>query len=77
MTQRRMHLVAYLKTGPVRLLHGSVDKDVPWQQGVRLIDCLEGDVNFTLVKGSDHRMSSPADLKRIEETLEALLKELL
>lgn len=63
--------------GPVRILHGSADQDVPWRQGVRLVDCLQGDVTFTLVKGADHRMSSPANLALIERTLETLLKDLV
>jgi len=59
----------------VRILHGMADRDVPWSHGAKLMDVIEGDVRFTLVKGSDHRMSSPADLRLIEETLQALLKE--
>jgi len=63
--------------GPVRILHGSADSDVPWSQGAKLVDCLEGDVTFTLVKGADHRMSSATDLRRIESTLEMMLKDLV
>jgi len=63
--------------GPVRILHGSADRDVPWQQGVRLVECLDGDITFTLVKGADHRMSSPANLALIEHTLETLLEDLV
>ncbi len=63
--------------GPVRILHGDADTDVPWRQGVRLVDCLEGDVTFTLVKGADHRMSGPVDLRRLESTLEMMLKDLV
>ncbi|GAA0541658.1 hypothetical protein FHS83_000168 [Rhizomicrobium palustre] len=61
---------------PVRILHGTADTDVPWQQGFKLVDQIEGDVTFTLVKGADHRISSPTNLKLIEITLEALLKEM-
>jgi len=73
----RNNLVLHSKiavNGPVRILHGSADVDVPWRQGVRLVESLEGDIQFTLVKGSDHRMSSPADLERIETTLEMMLE---
>lgn len=61
---------------PVRILHGTEDKDVPWQHGHRLLDVLEGDVTFTLVKGADHRMSSPRELKLIERALESLIAEI-
>lgn len=59
---------------PVRVLHGTADRDVPWQHGLRALDVLDGDVTFTLVKGADHRMSSPQALKLILETVEALLE---
>ncbi len=62
--------------GPVRILHGSADKDVPWGQGFKLVDCLEGDVTFTVVKGAGHRLSSPANLQLIEGTLDRMLKDL-
>lgn len=75
----RNNLVLHSKitvNGPVRILHGSADADVPWSQGAKLVDCLEGDVRFTLVKGAEHRMSSDANLRLIENTLEMLLKDL-
>jgi len=61
--------------GPVRIVHGSADGDVPWQHGARLLDCLKGDVRFTVIQGADHRMSSPDNLRLIESTLEIMLKE--
>ena len=62
--------------GPVRILHGEADKDVPWQHGLRLMDVLTGDVTFTLVKGADHRLSSAANLALIVRTLEGVLQDL-
>lgn len=52
---------------PVRMLQGTADADVPVSVAVRLIDHAEGpDVRLTLVKGADHRFSSPECLKLIE-----------
>jgi pimeloyl-ACP methyl ester carboxylesterase len=61
---------------PVRILHGEADRDVPWEHGYRLLDVMLGDVNFMLVKGADHRLSSPEHLKLIESGLESLMQEI-
>ena len=59
---------------PVRLIHGMKDPDVPWETAMRIADKLRsGDVEITLVKDGDHRLSEPADLERLGATLEALL----
>lgn len=51
---------------PVRLIHGEQDGDVPWALSVRLMGRLTAeDVTLTLVKGGDHRLSTPSDLKRM------------
>jgi pimeloyl-ACP methyl ester carboxylesterase len=63
-------------TFPVRILHGEADKDVPWEHGYRLLDVLHGDIKFTLVKGADHRLSSPEHLKLIEAELDSLVREI-
>lgn len=58
---------------PVRLLHGQDDPDVPWAISQRLMASLRStDVQLTLVKGGDHRLSSPSDLALLERTLESL-----
>ncbi len=62
--------------GPVRILHGSDDRDVPWQHGAKLLDVYSGDVTFTLVKGADHRLSSAANLHLIEQTIANVLKDI-
>lgn len=60
---------------PVRLIHGMKDEDVPWQTSLRLAQMLRStDVETTLVKDGAHRLSEPDDLKRLDTTLEALLR---
>lgn len=59
---------------PVRLLHGQRDADVPWETALRLADRLDAaDVQVTLVKDGDHRLSRPGDLALLRRTLAALL----
>lgn len=58
---------------PVHILHGDADPDVPWRHGLRLHEALTGnDVTFTLVKGGDHRLSTPRDLATIAGAAERL-----
>ncbi len=62
---------------PVRLIHGLEDPDVPWQVALDLSGRLaSADVEITLVKGGGHRLSEPADLARLEQTVERLISEL-
>lgn len=59
---------------PVRILHGELDPDVPWQHGQRLYNQLEGDdITFTLIKGGDHRLSSELEIGRLLNTISALV----
>ncbi len=49
--------------GPVRLLQGQADKDVPWHRTVHLAGLLRSaDVQTWLVKDGDHRLSRDADI---------------
>ncbi len=60
---------------PVRLIQGMQDTAVPWQTAFTLAEQLvTDDVEVTLVKGGDHRLSEPADIARLEATLESLLE---
>jgi pimeloyl-ACP methyl ester carboxylesterase len=57
----------------VRLLHGMEDKSVPWQQSLKLAERLQGtDVELTLVKDGDHRLSRDEDLARLARVLDEL-----
>jgi pimeloyl-ACP methyl ester carboxylesterase len=59
--------------GPVRLLHGQRDPDVPWQTALRLAEHIAGDdVRVLLVKDGDHRLSRPSDLALLTAVLQEL-----
>jgi pimeloyl-ACP methyl ester carboxylesterase len=56
---------------PVRLLQGTDDRDVPVPVALRLIDHARGpDVRLTLVKGADHRFSTPDCLALIGQAVD-------
>lgn len=58
---------------PVRLLHGQRDPDVPWDLSLRLGKALRsGDVQVTLIKDGDHRLSREADIALLLQTLGSL-----
>ena len=58
---------------PVRLLHGTKDEDVPWEMAVRLAERLRtADVRLTLVKNGNHRLSEPAQLALLCDTVKTL-----
>ena len=58
---------------PVRILHGDQDADVPWQHGLRTFNALRGsDIQFTLIKGGDHRLSRDQDIETIHRSAQAL-----
>jgi pimeloyl-ACP methyl ester carboxylesterase len=59
--------------GPVRLLHGQDDNDVPPEISLRLAAALRSqDVQVTLVKGGDHRLSREQDIALLLRTVAAL-----
>jgi pimeloyl-ACP methyl ester carboxylesterase len=59
---------------PVRLLQGQCDADVPWDVSLRLADALRsGDVQVTLIKDGDHRLSRDADIAVLLQTVVALV----
>ena len=60
---------------PTRLLQGTADVDVPPAVALRLLDHATGDdIRLTLVKGADHRFSTPACLALITEAITDVLK---
>lgn len=60
--------------GPVRLLHGQKDKEVPWEHAPRLAAAIRSDmVQTLLVKDAEHRFSREQDLALIVRALEEVL----
>ncbi|MFN4113260.1 MAG: alpha/beta fold hydrolase [Sphingomonadaceae bacterium] len=58
---------------PVHLIHGQRDADVPWETSLRLADALLSDqVQVTLVKDGDHRLSREQDIALLLRVIEAL-----
>lgn len=58
---------------PVRLLHGQDDADVPVEISLRLAAALRSDdIQVTLVKGGDHRLSRETDIALLLRSLAAL-----
>jgi pimeloyl-ACP methyl ester carboxylesterase len=62
---------------PVRLLQGQLDDAVSWETALRLAGALRSaDVQVTLIKNGDHRLSRDQDLALLLSTLEGLLSAL-
>ncbi|TJZ91520.1 alpha/beta hydrolase [Paracoccus gahaiensis] len=58
---------------PVRMLQGTADADVPMSWALDLLDHASGgDLRLTLVKGADHRFSTPDCLDLIVAAIEGL-----
>jgi len=59
---------------PVRILHGMQDQVVPFQRGVELAELIDSrNLDLTLRKSGDHRLSQPEDLQLLGQTLDKLL----
>ncbi|MEM8635005.1 MAG: alpha/beta hydrolase [Pseudomonadota bacterium] len=55
--------------GPVRILQGMKDPDVPWAHAEKLVDGItSSDLVFTLIKDGDHRLSRDHDIDRLLST---------
>ena len=55
---------------PVRLIHGQQDTDVPWEISLRLAAALRSDdVQVTLIKDGDHRLSRASDIDLLLRTV--------
>jgi pimeloyl-ACP methyl ester carboxylesterase len=55
---------------PVRLLHGELDQDVPWQRSQQLLAHMQcQDASLLLIKDGDHRLSEPQHLRELERTV--------
>jgi pimeloyl-ACP methyl ester carboxylesterase len=75
----RTHLVlggAIALACPIRLLQGQLDEDVPWAHALMLAERVDStDVQVTLIKDGDHRLSRESDIALLCRTVAALLGE--
>ena len=63
-------------SAPVRLLQGQRDPDVPWETALRLADrVIAPDVQVTLIKDGDHRLSRATDLAALLAAVGGLLRQ--
>lgn len=58
---------------PVRIIQGMEDPDVPWRHALRLVEHLPAtNVEVTLIRDGDHRLSRPEDIERILAAVDAI-----
>jgi len=58
---------------PVRLIHGDADAEVPLAIALKLLDKLRSaDVQLTVIKGGEHRLSQPNEIEAILRAVAAL-----
>jgi pimeloyl-ACP methyl ester carboxylesterase len=73
----RSHLIGngtFDPGAPVRIIQGMCDPDVPWGHALDLLDLLcSRDIELTLIKDGDHRLSRPEDLRRLQATVAELV----
>ena len=62
---------------PVRFLQGTEDTDVDVSVALRLLDHAEGDdIRLTLIKGADHRLATPENLRLIGKQIHSIIKKI-
>jgi pimeloyl-ACP methyl ester carboxylesterase len=62
---------------PVRLIHGDKDEEVPIGVAFKLLeDAHSGDVQLTVIKWGDHRLSKPHEIETIARTIVALAERI-
>ena len=58
---------------PIRLFHGSLDNDVPLSTSIEILKRLSSDdIRLQIIKGIDHRFSTPDCLELIKEAVEQM-----
>ncbi len=62
---------------PVRLIHGDKDQEVPIGVAFKLLeDAHSGDVQLTIIKWGDHRLSKPHEIVTIVRTIAVLAERI-
>jgi len=60
---------------PVRLIHGDADRDVPLEIAFRTMEKLRSaDVQLTVIKGGDHRLSKDHEIEAILRAVNSVLE---
>lgn len=63
--------------GSVHLLHGMKDKEVPWQNSIRIADLLKtDDVTLSFVKNAGHRFAEPEEINLLLTSIDQMLKKI-
>jgi pimeloyl-ACP methyl ester carboxylesterase len=58
---------------PIRILQGMADPDVPWRHAAFFAEKLAAvDLEMTLIKSGDHRLSKPHEIAKIVSTIDAI-----
>lgn len=61
---------------PVRIIQGMEDREVPFSHALDLVALLPGEnVTLTLARLGDHRLSTAADLERMDEAVLELIRQ--
>jgi pimeloyl-ACP methyl ester carboxylesterase len=76
-TAHRLLRQPILVNCPVRLVHGDKDEEVPIGVAFKLLeDTHSGDVQLTIIKWGDHRLSKPHEIATIIRTVVALAERM-
>ena len=60
---------------PVELIHGIDDEVVPWETTLEILNKISSpNVNVTLIKSGDHRLSSPSNIQQLKQTVRKMIK---
>ena len=60
---------------PVELIHGIDDEVVPWETALEILNKISSpNVNVTLIKSGDHRLSSPSNIQQLKQTVRKMIK---